>query len=183
MTLNDIIVAALLELNRGHDAQTIDTWRAKFLGYANDAAADIARVLRLRRSDTLTVENGSVDLNKLSRACRKVLAIYRGESRVPFITGVDSSALRVLAADGPVRVEYHYTPAPMNNPTDKPELPEYAHGLIPTYVVGRERASQDPSMQRGAQVYFELYNAGKAKLRPHRGEGNAYEITNTVERW
>ena len=37
MTLNDIIVSALAQLDRGHDAQTLDIWRDKFTRFANDA--------------------------------------------------------------------------------------------------------------------------------------------------
>ena len=41
MTLNDIIVSALAQLDRGHDAQTMDVWRDKFTRFANDAVTDI----------------------------------------------------------------------------------------------------------------------------------------------
>ena len=34
MTLNDIIVSALAQLDRGHDAQTLDTWREKLTRFA-----------------------------------------------------------------------------------------------------------------------------------------------------
>ena len=38
MTLNDIIVSALAQLDRGHDAQTLDTWREKLTRFANEAS-------------------------------------------------------------------------------------------------------------------------------------------------
>ena len=42
MTLNDIIVSALAQLDRGHDAQTLDIWRDKFTRFANEAVVDLA---------------------------------------------------------------------------------------------------------------------------------------------
>ena len=41
MTLNDIIVSALAQLDRGHDAQSLDVWRDKFTRVANDGVTDI----------------------------------------------------------------------------------------------------------------------------------------------
>lgn len=54
------------------------------------------------------------------------------------------------------------------------------HGLLVTYVVARERASSDAATQRGAGAYFQLYEAGKAALRPNRRAKDAYGIIN---RW
>ena len=42
MTLNDIIVSALAQLDRGHDAQTLDTWREKLTRFANEAVLDLS---------------------------------------------------------------------------------------------------------------------------------------------
>ena len=51
MTLNDIVVSALAQLDRGHDAQTLDIWRDKFARFANDAVADLAINTRYRLND------------------------------------------------------------------------------------------------------------------------------------
>ena len=37
MTLNDILTAALAQLDRGHDAQTLENYRVRLTQYANDA--------------------------------------------------------------------------------------------------------------------------------------------------
>jgi len=180
MTLNDIIVSALAQLDRGHDRQTVDTWRDKFTRYANEAVTDLATLMQLRRTDVLPVKDGLADIARLPRCCVKVLYVSKQMARVPFITGSASTNIRVLTEDGDVYVHYRYLPDDMSAPTDVPELPAYCHGLIVTYVVARERASADPSVQRGANVYFELYNAGKRGLRAALGEQDAYAITN---RW
>ncbi len=180
MTLNDIIVSALAQLDRGHDSQTVDTWRDKLTRYANEAVTDLATILQLRRTDTLQVTNNTADIAALPRCCVKVLYIARNMSRIPFIAGSSSTQIRVLCDDGPVQLHYRYLPDDMTSPTDIPELPAYCHGLIVTYVVARERASADPSMQRGANVYFGLYNASKRGLRSLVGEPDQYQFVN---RW
>ena len=48
MTLNDIIVSALAQLDRGHDAQTLDIWRDKFTRFANDGVTDLAEAYQPR---------------------------------------------------------------------------------------------------------------------------------------
>jgi len=180
MTLNDILVSALAQLDRGHDSQTLDTWRNKLTRFANEAVYDIAMAVRPYRTDTLTVTEGMADLSQLPRGCVKVCSVMQqGASRV-FYRGVGSDVLRVPGAEGTVSVTYQYVPREMSLPTDEPELPAHCQGPIVTYVVGRERASGDVSTQGGAGVYFEIYNAAKRQLRTHRGERDVYCIRN---RW
>ena len=178
MTLNDIIVAALAQLNRGHDSQTVEIWRDKFTRYANEAVLDLANVLELRRTDTLSVKDGIADISKLPRCCVKVLSMWHGIERVPFITGPSHTHVRPLFGGEELSVVYRYLPRDMASPSDVPELPDYCHGMIVTYVVARERASADPSMQRGADIYLALYAAAKRRLRPSLGEENLYKIEN-----
>ncbi|MDL2259227.1 hypothetical protein LJC42_08820 [Eubacteriales bacterium OttesenSCG-928-K08] len=180
MTLNDIIVSALAQLDRGHDGQTLDIWRDKFTHYANEAVLDIARSLRLRRSDTLEVKEGYIDTSELPRCCAKILRMDRENVRVPFAVGPSTTKIRVYCPDGPVLVQYRYLPNDMTSPSDVPGLPAACHKSVVTYVVARERASADPSMQRGANLYFEIYNADKRRLRAMLGEPDSYEFFN---RW
>ena len=42
MTLNDILTAALAQLDRGHDAQTLENYRVRLTQYANDAQRELA---------------------------------------------------------------------------------------------------------------------------------------------
>ena len=51
MTLNDIIVSALAQLDRGHDAQTLDTWREKLTRFANEAVLDLSEAYCPRRTE------------------------------------------------------------------------------------------------------------------------------------
>ncbi|HPY37096.1 MAG TPA: hypothetical protein PLH38_04610, partial [Clostridia bacterium] len=163
---------------RGHDSQTVEIWRDKFTRYANEAVLDLANVLELRRTDTLSVNDGIADISKLPRCCIKVLSMWHGIERVPFITGPSHTLVRPLFGGDELSVVYRYLPRDMASPSDVPELPDYCHGMIVTYVVARERASADPSMQRGADIYLALYTAAKRKLSPSLGEENLYKIEN-----
>ena len=51
MTLNDILTAALAQLDRGHDAQTLENYRVRLTQYANDAQRELADALGLFRTD------------------------------------------------------------------------------------------------------------------------------------
>lgn len=180
MTLSDIIVSALAQLDRGHDSQSMNVWRDRMTRFANEAVGDLAHTLRLRRTDSAEVSGGVLDISTLSRPCVKLIGVWRENKPLPAAMGPDGGHVRVAAGDGTVSVQYRYRPPDMTNPTDEPEVPEYCHGLIVTYVVARERATSDPSTQRGANVYFELYEAGKRALRPNLSEADASRFVN---RW
>ena len=61
MTLNDIIVSALAQLDRGHDAQTLDTWRDKFTRFANEAVIDLSAAWCPRRTEDFTLSGKLID--------------------------------------------------------------------------------------------------------------------------
>ena len=181
MTLNDIIVSALAQLDRGHDAQTLDVWRDKLTRFANDGMLDLAAALKPHRTETAFVENGTLNLNTLSRACLKVLRITRAGKEAPFVCGGETGTLLLPSLpDGDAAVTYQFAPRELSAATDVPELPPTCHALIVTYTVGRERASGDVSVQRGANVYFQMYEAGKRLLLPRAGGADAHKIIN---RW
>lgn len=178
MTLNDILVSALAQLDRGHDRQTLDIWEDKFTRYANEAMADLATTLQLNKTDTLDVKSRLIDLTALPSRCTKVLRVQRGFDNIPFLSGPCTTKMRVLCEDGPVFVGYRYLPNDMSSPTDVPGIPAYCHSAIITYVVARERASTHT--QQGAAMYFELYNNAKRRLGVMLGQLDGYRIEN---RW
>lgn len=181
MTLNDIIVAALAQLDRGHDAQTLDVWRDKLTRFTNDGVLDLAAAVKPRRTEAAVVENNMLDLKKLSRACLKVLTVSHEGRELPFYCGGETSLLSLPSlTGGEVAITYRFAPKDLSATTDVPELPPSCHALIVTYVVGRERASGDVSVQRGASVYFQMYEAGKRLLLPHPSGADEYRIVN---RW
>lgn len=177
MTLNDIIVSALSQLDRGHDAQTIDAYRNRLTGFVNDAQNDLAAACGLYRTDELTPDNGVADLALLPRRCRRVLDVVQLNKSVPFRAG-DSSEKLLLPYSAPARITYQYYPKPLSSPTDVSELNEGLHGLMVSYVVGRERMAGDVSTQGGGNLYLAMYEAAKARIRPHMGGADAYRFIN-----
>lgn len=179
MTLKELLTGALLQLDRGTDAQTIESWRDKLTRYLNDAMIDLTGELQPRRSDSLALTGGELDLGGLPRNVVKVIALSRGSTRLPFYYGVSTDRLRVPAvSDGEVLVTYRYIPEPLKVDTDVPDLPEWCHGAMIGYAVGRERSSGDAGSIAAARACFELYNAAKRMMRAHRGETDAYAIEN-----
>ena len=179
MTLKELLTGALLQLDRGTDAQTLESWRDKLTRYLNDAMIDLTGELQPRRTDELTLTSGTLDLSGLPRAVIKVLALTRGDTRLPFYYGPVSDSLRVPAVpDGTIAVTYRYMPEPLRVDTDVPDLPEWCHGALIGYAVGRERAAGDAASVNAARACFELYNAAKRCMRAHRGELDAFTIEN-----
>lgn len=176
MTLNDMLVSALAQLDRGHDAQTMDVFRDRLTCYANDAQSDIARALCFTRTETVVPSNGIVDISDLSRGCVKVLTTKQLGREVRFMIG--DTGVIALPYNDPVEITYICDPKPLSSPTDVSELPEHTHGLIVSYMVGRERMAGDTSTQRGANIYLSMYEAAKARIRPHMGDRSYYGIIN-----
>ena len=179
MTLNDILVSALAQLNRGHDAQTLDIWRDKLTRFANEACVDLAAVYKPRCTESISVSNKTFDTASLLHSCVKVCSLKKDGAEIPFSEG-GASGILAADTDGGAEITYIYMPAVLSSPTDEPELPAWCHGLIVSYVVARERASGDVNNQSGSNIYFSMYEVGKAMLFPHMGSGESYKIVN---RW
>lgn len=177
MTLNDIIVSSLAQLGRGHDIQTLDAYRRKFTYYANIAQSEIAEALGIFRTDKLEAPLGRVNLGQLPRHCRKVIKVVQRGNSVPFRIGDRSDEL-FLPYDTAALITYNYEPSALKCAGDVSEIDEEFHGLIVSYIVGRERMSGDVSTQRGANLYLSMYESSKNKLRRHKGESDSYTIFN-----
>ena len=165
MTLNDIITAALLQLDRGHDPVTLERWRNKLTRFVNDGVQDLACAFKPTRREEARLDGSMLDTATLERPCLKVVAVLDGESGVALRhTPEDASGVMSVRAVGTATVVYQYLPREVNQPGDVPELPETLHPLIVLYAVARERMSGDVSTQGGANAYLQLYEAGKARL-------------------
>ena len=179
MTLNDIIVAALAQLDRGHDAETVAIYRSRLTQYANEAQNDLAETLGFTRTDTVPTENGILYLYTLERRCTRVEKIRQLGKSVPFRAEY-KPGLILLPYSEPAEVTYRFMPNELINDNDVSELDDYLHPLIVSYVVGRERMGGDVATQDGANIYLSMYNAAKAKLRGYLKSDDAFRIIN---RW
>ena len=133
-------------------------------------------LIKLSRREDIDPENGIVRAERLSRACIKVLKTEQLGHEVRFIRG--STGEIALPYDTAATVTYKCLPKPLSLPGDVSELPEHTHGLIVSYVVAKERMAGDTSTQRGANIYLTMYEAAKARLRPHMGDGASYRLIN-----
>lgn len=179
MTLKEMLTGSLQQLDRNTDSQTMELWRDKLTQYLNDAMIDLAGTLRPFRTDELPVTDTRLYTTALPRTCTKVLAIERDGKRLGFYYGSEAGQLCVPGIpDGNVRVTYRCLPKKLETDTDVPELPEWSHGALISYVVGRERASGDNVSVSAARACFELYNGAKRSMRKNLGEIDAYTLVN-----
>ena len=177
MTLNDIIVSALAQLDRAHDAQTVEIYRRRFADFAHDAQNDLAQTLALTRTDERIPAAGVVRLDGLERRCIRVERAEQLGRSVPFRAGDTPNEL-FLPYSEPARITYRFLPKRLETASDVSELPEAVHPLIVSYVVGRERMGGDVSTQSGGNVCLSMYNAAKARLRGSMKHGEPNTITN-----
>ena len=176
MTLNDMLISALAQLDRGHDEQTLESFRKRLTDHANDAQSDIARAIGFSRTETVAPSNGLIELSDLARDCLKVVRVKQLGREVRFLRG--DTGVIALPYNDAAEITYICEPRRLVSPADVSELPEHTHGLIVSYMVGRERMAGDTSTQRGANIYLSMYEAAKSKLRPHVGDRGSYEIIN-----
>ncbi len=179
MTLKEMLTGSLQQLDRNTDSQTMELWRDKLTQYLNDAMIDLAGTIRPFRTDSLPVANTRVDTTTLPRACTKVLSITQDGKRLAFYYGTEAGCICIPGVpDGSVFITYRYLPKALETNTDIPELPEWCHGALISYVVGRERASGDNVSVSAARACFEIYNGAKRAMQKNLGEMDAYALIN-----
>lgn len=173
MTLNEILVDALAQLDRSSDPAMLKRYRPAFTSYANDAVQEIADDFRLSKTESVELTDGAFSISDLSDICTKIVNIERMPWRV-----VGDTVHVDARGKGEVVVHYRYLPATLSNDTDKPGIPEQFHRLIAPYVVARFRAGGDADTQGTASAYFAMYNQMKLKLMRQYGQHSDYQLVN-----
>ncbi len=177
MTLNDILTAALAQLDRGHDAQTLESYRVRLTQYANDAQRELADALGLFRTDKVRTSAGIVDTSLLPRRVKRIERVVQLGRAVPFRCGDRTNTL-LLPYDTAAEITYRYEPRTLNDNSDRSDLDDGLLGLVVNYVVGRERLGGDVSTQSGGNIYLAMFEAGKAKLRGYIRDDDSFRIVN-----
>lgn len=181
MTLDQIIVAALEQLERSNDAQTQGTWSDKFTQLANEGLIDLAQALKMWRTDAATVgADGELSIEGLPYECIKVIDVRQDGKSVGFSRGKTTFTLSVPVT-GAVDVEYRYIPKALSSGTDEPGIPERLHSLLVTYVCAREFTTNDEQTQRRSNIFYELYQTAKMQAQKTYGEPETYAIVNKWE--
>ena len=179
MTLLQLMYAALDELERPHDTETVALWRERLTAYANEAVSDLYTTFRPWRRETLTPRHGVLTLSGLSRTCSKVLGIESGGMRIPFHYGTGTDELIVPGWDSePLTVVYRYAPTVLQNDDDSTDLPAACDPLIVLYMVARDRAHGDASAQNGSRLRLSLYENQKRRLKLDYDEPSGCRIYN-----
>ena len=135
MTLNDILTAALAQLDRGHDAQTLENYRVRLTQYANDAQRELADALGLFRTDKVRTSAGIVDTSLLPRRVKRIERVVQLGRAVPFRCGDRTNTL-LLPYDTAAEITYRYEPRTLNDNSDRSDLDDGLLGLVVNYVVG-----------------------------------------------
>ncbi len=180
MTLNDIIVSALEQLDRGHDASLLDKWRNKFTQFANEALYDIAYSLKMFKTEKVTAQENYIDLKNLSRECIQVKNVSLSGTPVPFHEGTSSDEIYV-GASGEYEITYTFLPSKLSMPSDIPEIPENLHSLIVCYVVGRELMSGEASVHQRSNSYISVYEQGKKRIESSSFQSSSHKILNRYD--
>lgn len=135
MTLNEILTAALAQLDRGHDAQTLENYRVRLTQYANDAQRELADALGLFRTDKVRTSAGIVDTSLLPRRVKRIERVVQLGRAVPFRCGDRTNTL-LLPYDTAAEITYRYEPRTLNDNSDRSDLDDGLLGLVVNYVVG-----------------------------------------------
>lgn len=183
MTLNDIIVSALRQLERGTSAQTIDKYRDVFTDYANSGVRRLARRFKVTRMDEVTLQDKRFSLDALSRDCLRIMDIEAEDGKKRPFDKEYTGHFRVMGVkpEEKVKVIYRFMPKEMTSTSDVPELPSYIQRAIPYYVVGCQRCGGDPDTQGTASAHFSLFNTEVAMIE--RETMGDFKSTKLLNRW
>ncbi len=181
VTARELINSALGELEHPEDTAALPLWEDKLLRFANEALVDLYETFRPWRRDTLTLQNGTLDLSALPYTAGKVLGVERSGMRVPFAYRADTNTLQVPGVqDGPMTVVYRYLPNLLTGDDDEPELPAACHPLIVLYMVGRFSMVNDAQGLNRTSAALSVYEARKRRLKLDLDEPTDYQI---ICRW
>lgn len=166
MTLQQMMEQVLMELHRPQEYINDMHWQCRLKGYANEALMDIATAFRPWARDEGQIVGGTLNLCLLPKLCLKVLKVERGGERIPFYYAEATDKLCFKGAkDGQVVVTYRYMPLCLNALCDEPQLPQFLHPLIVTYMTAREVTLLDEGAKGSARLNLSLYESLKRRLR------------------
>lgn len=180
MTLEQIITSALKETGDSTDAQTTDAFYDKYRDYANDAMLDIARHIRQSRSENVPVANGVILISDLSKGVCKVSSVTVAGTSYGFSFATPGK-INIGTVSGTATVVYEYAPTNMQDGIESPDVPEHFHALIPIYMAYRVNLAKDPTYQRRAEGFRDLYEQSKRRIAAQNGGADQYKIINKFD--
>lgn len=190
MNLNEIISDALAILDYGTESTSVDRYRREFTRFANDAVLLISRRFKQSRTEKMSLdEEFCFSLNDLDRACFKIDCIRTlGGIDVPWEqpdrgSGDVRCFFPLGGETNTVKVSYQFRPAKLVNLEDVPELPEFAHDLIPHYVAAHHFFGQNGKTSKSVNTEEQTFERMLNDLAlEYYGEPRAYKLHGYNER-
>lgn len=190
MNLSEIISDTIAILGLGTESTSGSVYQREFTRFANDAIFLISRRFKQSRTEKMSLdEEKCFRLTDLDRVCYRV-------DRIRTIDGKDvmweqddfgSGDVHCLFRAGDersiVKVTYQFRPAKLVNLEDVPELPEFAHDLIPHYVAAQHFFGQNGKSSKSVNTEEMTFERMLNDLAlEHYGEPRAYKLHGYNER-
>lgn len=180
MTLKQIISDALIHLGYGSDELTYDSYKERFIMYANEACRLIAEKYGKTHKETVTLDsNDQFDMSALTYDVLKIVKVTDEDGlEIYFYQDPPRSGLFTCQTeDETVTVVYEYYPDAIEQETSEPDFPAHVHHIIPYYIIFRARAGNDPNTQGNAAIDLQLFNSYLAKIaKAQAGDPESYRI-------
>lgn len=188
MNLNAILEDTGAILNLGIDVASSSIYFTKFRLFANDAVRIISKRFKQNRKEVVDLdEENCFELSALNRTVLKIELIKTNDDRFPLhweqVDGRGTGVVRVYfpkhldPVPKQVSVVYTFEPRKMVTGSDEPEIPEFAHYLIPFYIAAQHRFSQDGDVAGMGNYQMQFFNQGLQELeREQYGERRTYKL-------
>lgn len=190
MNLSEIISDATAILGLGTESTSGSVYMREFTRFANDAILLISRRFKQFRTEKMSLdEEHCFRLAELDRPCFKIdrIRTLDGKDIMWEQPDMGSGDVWCLLPEGEetdtVRVSYQFRPAKLVNLEDVPELPEFAHDLIPHYVAAQHFFGQNGKTSKSVNTEEMTFERMLNDLAlEHYGEPKAYKLKGYNER-
>lgn len=158
MTLKQIIIMALNNINEDIDELTVEEYRESIVRSINEAYMDIcARRYQPRKLSAVKVpEDGNVAVNTLPDDYVQPCGITTGKG-MPLTFSPRGRSLKVYGYTGTAVLEYVYLPGRMYLDSEKPILPEHNHYCLADYAAWRQLMTGSPARQARGAMFYDSY--------------------------
>ena len=176
MTLASIMKLALRQLDEA--AEDIAEYDELFRSYANMGYMIALRlVLKPRETFELTPdEEGRADIAALP--IMRVVEVWDAQGRpVRFSLSADGTALKTGEKEASIRALCEVEWAALEEDTDEPRLPSYAHPALADYICYRHLSSGSLAKQSRAEFFRESFYQQMRAMTP-QGAGSVTRLRN-----
>lgn len=166
MTYAEIVKQALAHLEYGTDEDAYGTFAERFTMYANDAVREIATSLKLDKVETVTLDDGTFNIDDLTEeTVVKIVEVFKGNRAYPFVRGDSFGDFRVLnCKETEVSVRYRYLPEYDTDGNSEPAIPKVFHPILYLYVVHCHHNSRSTSSDYDRTKWLQLFESERSRI-------------------